>query len=164
MSDETVRIMLDGMSEEPIAIPFPFKIGKYTISNPDDWCDFKRMYDKEEVMEDDTMKPSFPPRMKGWEYQYQRAEELERQNRDLRLKLSSEEASDKVYPPLWLIWAMSDRKEGYHLRAICTSQSIADQKRKYINGFKEVIHVRADKITANHVFGDNMIRQVSKGR
>ena len=51
MSDKPVRIMLDGMSEEPIAIPFPFKIGEYTINNPDDWCDFKRIYEKEEVMD-----------------------------------------------------------------------------------------------------------------
>ncbi len=26
-----------------------------------------------------TMKPSFPPRMEGWEYQYKRAENLEQQ-------------------------------------------------------------------------------------
>jgi hypothetical protein len=37
-----VRIMTDGMSEEPIAIPFPFEIGDRTIANPDDWHTFLR--------------------------------------------------------------------------------------------------------------------------
>ncbi len=74
---------------------------------------------------------------------------------------ASKEASDKVYPPLWLIWAMSDRREGYNLRAICTTQSIADRKRKYINGFEEIIHVRVDKVVANHMFGVGMIQRMA---
>ena len=43
MSDDPVKIMLDGMTEKPIAIPFPFSVGEYTISNPDDWHRFKRI-------------------------------------------------------------------------------------------------------------------------
>ena len=76
------------------------------------------------------------------------------------LARASEEASDKLYPPLWLIWAMSDRSPEYHLRAICTSQSITDQKRKYIAGLEEIVHARVNKVCANHLFGDGMIRQV----
>ena len=42
----SVKIMMDGMSEEPIAIPFPFEIGEYTINNPDDWLAFIRHYEE----------------------------------------------------------------------------------------------------------------------
>jgi hypothetical protein len=40
---EPVKIMLDGMTEKPIAIPFPFSIGGWIISDPDDWHSFKRI-------------------------------------------------------------------------------------------------------------------------
>lgn len=43
MSNKPVTIMLDGMSDEPIAIPFPFEIGEFVIRNPDDWHGFKRV-------------------------------------------------------------------------------------------------------------------------
>ena len=41
--ENPVKIMLDGMTDKPIAIPFPFSIGEYTIGNPDDWHRFKRI-------------------------------------------------------------------------------------------------------------------------
>ena len=41
-----VVIMLDGMDETPIALPFPFEIGKYAIRDPDDWHWFRRHYEK----------------------------------------------------------------------------------------------------------------------
>ena len=55
MSDtpEPVRIMLDGMDETPIAIPFPFRVGEYIIRDPDEWNWFRRHYaDLVAVLED----------------------------------------------------------------------------------------------------------------
>ncbi len=58
MSDtpEPVRIMLDGMDETPIAIPFPFKIGKYIIRDPDEWNWFRRHYAELEALTADRKK------------------------------------------------------------------------------------------------------------
>ncbi len=41
---EPTRIMLDGMNDTPIAIPFPFKIGEYIIRDPDEWNWFRQHY------------------------------------------------------------------------------------------------------------------------
>jgi hypothetical protein len=40
---EPVKIMLDGMTKKPIAIPFPFSIGGWIINDSDDWHSFKRI-------------------------------------------------------------------------------------------------------------------------
>ena len=41
-----VVIMLDGMDETPIALPFPFEIGEYVIHGPNEWHWFRRYYEK----------------------------------------------------------------------------------------------------------------------
>ncbi len=52
---EPTRIMLDGMDETPIAIPFPFKIGEYIIRDPDEWNWFRRHYTELEVLVTDRL-------------------------------------------------------------------------------------------------------------
>ena len=49
------RIMLDGMDETPIAIPFPFKIGKYIIRDPDEWNQFRQHYAELEALTADRL-------------------------------------------------------------------------------------------------------------
>lgn len=65
-----------------------------------------------------------------------------------REKLGKEK---KDRPHVWLIWSVSQAGLT-NLRAICTTQYLANQYRKYVSGDKKAVRVWIERTLANHLF------------